>query len=63
MALPELLTLVQLAELLQVSKSTVYRLVEQREIRFYKVGGCLRFDKKDILDYLERNKVEAIRLK
>ena len=49
---PQLLTPVEVAALLRVSRSTVYRLVESRLVPFYRVAGALRFERRDILDYL-----------
>jgi excisionase family DNA binding protein len=54
----ELLTPDELARMLRISKAGVYRLVEGRHIRFYKVGGSLRFEKNDVLAYLRENRVE-----
>jgi excisionase family DNA binding protein len=56
----ELLTPVEVAALLKISKAGVYRLVEQRRVRFYKVMGSLRFYKEDILSYLQQNGFEPI---
>jgi len=58
---PELLTPDELAEMLKISKAGVYRLMERRLIPFAKVMGSIRFDKEDILKYLEQNKVESIK--
>ena len=57
----KLLSPYDLADLLHVSRSTVYRLIETRKIPFYKVGGSIRFDEQDVLNYLEENKVEPIK--
>jgi excisionase family DNA binding protein len=51
---PLVLTIDQVAELLQVPASVVGRLRNQRKIAFVKVGGALRFRIEDIRDYLER---------
>jgi excisionase family DNA binding protein len=50
----------QTAEALNVSKVTIYRLVEERQIPFYKIRGSVRFAEKDIADYLEKNRVEPV---
>ena len=50
----------ELAKLLNVSKTSVYRMVESRVIPFFKIKGCLRFEKSDIQDYLKSNRVESI---
>ena len=59
----ELLTPDELADMLKISKPGVYRLIAQRQIRFYKVRGSIRFDKNDVVSYLEQNRVELIGLK
>ncbi|MBU6414666.1 helix-turn-helix domain-containing protein [Patescibacteria group bacterium] len=56
----ELLTRDDLAQWLKISRAGVYRLIEKRVIPFIKVGGLLRFDKKDVLAYLQKNRVEAV---
>ena len=50
----------ELAAFLSISKPTVYRLIERRQIPFYKVGGSLRFKKDDIFAYSENNRIEPI---
>lgn len=57
--IPSFLTPDELAELLRISKVGVYRLVEKREIPFYRVRGCLRFAKKDVLAFLGKIRVES----
>lgn len=59
----ELLTTNELANTLKISRAGVYRLIAKREIRFYKVMGSLRFNKNDVLSYLEKNRVELVGLK
>ncbi len=56
----KLLTPDETAQLLRVSKSSVYRLVERREIPFYRLRGNLRFDQGDIDAYLERCRVGPV---
>jgi excisionase family DNA binding protein len=53
----ELLTPAETAALLRISKASVYRLVERREVPFYRLRGSLRFDRRDIEAYLERCRV------
>lgn len=50
----ELLGLEAAAELLCVSKSTMYRLLDQGKLRGMKAGKQWRFRKEDLLDYLQR---------
>jgi excisionase family DNA binding protein len=40
---------------LRVSRSTVYRLIEQGEIRSVKVRGCTRVSEKEINLFIESN--------
>ena len=56
----KLLTLDEVAELLRVSKTSVYRLVERRALRFYRVSGLLRFDHADIEAFLGAGCVEPM---
>jgi len=55
-----LLTPDEVAEVLRVSKTSVYRLVERREIRFYRVCGLLRFDRSDVARFLSTGSVEPM---
>lgn len=52
-----LLALVDVALRLRVSRSSAYRLVQQRQIPFFRVGRSLRFSDKDVADYLDRRRV------
>jgi len=58
-----LLSTEDLAKILKMSKTAVYRLISERKIPFYKIGHNIRFDEKDILKYLEDNRVEPINYK
>lgn len=51
----------QVAEMFNVSKATIYRLVETRKIPFYKIGGVLRFGEDDITKYLEQSRINTIK--
>lgn len=50
-----LLNLPEVAEMLRVSRITVYRLVAKRILSVYRVGRRMRFRKDHILGYLEQN--------
>lgn len=50
--LNKLITPDGLADILNISKSSVYRLIEGRKLPFYKIGGSLRFKISDIEKYL-----------
>ncbi|MGV7222170.1 MAG: helix-turn-helix domain-containing protein [Nitrospinales bacterium] len=56
----KLLTISEVAQLLNISKPGARRLVDKRLIPFFKVMGSIRFDKKDVLSYLENNRIEPI---
>jgi len=56
----EFLTTEQLARLLSLSKTSVYRLISSRSIPFYKLGHNIRFWKNDVLEYLEKNRVKSM---
>lgn len=55
----DLLTRDQVARLLNISRASVYRLVERRHIPFYKIGGRLRFDRNDVLAFLLKHRIEG----
>jgi excisionase family DNA binding protein len=56
----ELLTIVEVAELLKISVSGLRHLQQQRRIPFFKVGGRIRFTRSDIRSYLEQRRVSPI---
>ena len=58
--LNKLITPDELAEILRISKASVYRLIDGRRLPFYKVGGSIRFKNKDIEEYLEGFRFEPI---
>jgi excisionase family DNA binding protein len=55
-----LLTISDVAKILNVSVSTVRRLQQNRKIPFLKVGGSVRFVGSDVAAYLERQRVNSI---
>ena len=59
-ALSALLTLDEVAALLRVSKTSVYRLTERRELPFCRVGRSLRFTREDVDAYLRTRRVDGI---
>lgn len=52
----ESLSAVEAAELLKITKNTVYELVKRGEIPSYKVGKKIRIDKLDVEEYINRQK-------
>ncbi|OOM73499.1 PBP superfamily domain protein [Clostridium puniceum] len=51
------LTAVEVAELLKITKNTVYELVKRGELPGYKVGKKLRIDKEDVKNYINSQKI------
>ena len=56
----ELLTVIEAAEFLTISKSGVRRLQQARRLPFIKIGGGVRFARRDLLAFLEKQRVKAI---
>ena len=55
-----LLTVAGAAEFLSISASGVRRLQQARHLPFIRIGGSVRFVKRDLLAYLARQRVEAL---
>lgn len=53
---PEIMTLEQVAELLQVSYQTVYKMVREKELKAKKVGRSYRVLRKDVIAYFDKPK-------
>jgi len=54
------LTPKELAAELRLSPNSIYRLVEQRAIRFYRVSGSLRFAREDVEAFIRQGCVESV---
>jgi excisionase family DNA binding protein len=52
----EILTISQIAEYLQISEPTTYKLVQEGEIPGFKIGRHWRVKKVDLSDFIERLK-------
>ena len=50
------LTPLEVAEMLKISKNTVYELVKRGELNSYRVGNKVRIEMKDIEDYKNKSK-------
>lgn len=61
MEIDDLLTLKDVARLLKVSETTVRRLQQGRRLTFIKIGGSIRFDQRDVIEYLKNARVDSIR--
>ncbi len=44
------------AKLLKVSSRTVLRLAERGELAYFRVGDLWRFQRKDVIEFIEKNK-------
>ncbi len=56
----ELMTVKEVAAFLKITPNSVYRMVERRLVRFFKIRSGIRFAKSDIEAYLNQCCVEAI---
>lgn len=54
--LPEILTVKQLAEFLQISDQTIARAVKSGDLKGFKVGREWRFEKEKVLEWLNAKK-------
>lgn len=52
---PDVLTVKQAAELLSVSKATVYSLVADGELIYRRVGRLIRIRKADLIDFISNH--------
>lgn len=57
------LTALEVAELLKITKNTVYELVKRGELPGYKVGKKLRIDKEDVENYINNQKTPKVNSK
>ncbi len=55
-----LLNVSELADLLRLSKTSIYRIVERRLIPFHRLPRGLRFDKQDISTFLLKRRVDSV---
>ncbi|MBX9726628.1 MAG: helix-turn-helix domain-containing protein [Rickettsiales bacterium] len=56
MVKPELITIKEVADFLQIAEKTVYRLAAEGKIPAFKVGGAWRFNRKEIQNWLEKQR-------
>ncbi|MFZ2886759.1 MAG: helix-turn-helix domain-containing protein [Minisyncoccia bacterium] len=56
----QLLTIGDVARFFNVSPTSVRRILDQRRMRFRKVGRSVRFTQEDVDSYLDENSVESI---
>ena len=56
----QIMTPIETAQFLRISKTTLYRLMNKRIIPFSKVGGSIRFYFSNIEQFLHDNSVQPI---
>jgi len=61
-AIEKLITPDELAKMLAVSKTTIYRIIERRKMPFCKISGSIRFTREDVSLFIAENRVEPIKL-
>ena len=54
----EIISLKDVKSMLGISRSSIYRLIDSKEIPYYKIGGSLRFDRSEIEKFIRSCKVE-----
>jgi len=59
----EFLTVEELADLLSVSKRTIYQMVKRKDIQGYRIGNSFRFRRDDIEDFLSKCRTVGIGIK
>lgn len=57
--MPDLMNVGEVAELLRISRASVYEMAAARQIPSLKVGALLRFDREDIAAWLNAQKRTA----
>jgi excisionase family DNA binding protein len=50
----ELMNVKEVTEYLRLSRATLYRLLEKKEIPCYKVGRGIRFKREEVREYLKK---------
>lgn len=54
----QILTLKETMDYLKISRSAIYRLINSKQLPAYKFGGSLRFDKVEILAFIEKSRLK-----
>ena len=53
---PDVLTVKAMMEILQIGKSCAYKMINDNQIHYIKVGKNIRIPKKSLIDYLLKSK-------
>ncbi len=51
--MPEILTVKEACQILKVSKTTLYRIVREKELKAIKVRKSIRIKKEDLISYID----------
>ena len=51
---PDVLTVEEVKEILQIGRRSTYRLLETNEIRHFRIGTKIRIPKQCVIDYLNK---------
>ena len=57
-----LLTVAEICQVLNIKKTKLYDMVYKREIPVVKLGAKIMFDKNDINEFIEKNKVKTLNI-
>ena len=52
-AYPDILTIEELEDALQIGRSTAYRLIKNEQIKSLRIGKIIRIPKKYLMDYVQ----------
>lgn len=56
MEAPEILNADEMAQYLDLSKQTIYKLIKEESMPHYRAGKSIRFNLEEVLKWLEENK-------
>ena len=56
---PSLLMVDEAAQFLRVDAKTVYRLIDQNELKAALIGRVYRIERKDLLDFVQKSKIRV----
>ena len=51
--MPEILTVKEACQILKISKTTLYRIVREKELKAIKVRKSIRIKKEDLISYID----------
>lgn len=57
---PDILTVEEVKEILQIGRRSTYRLIEANEIQHFKIGTKIRIPKQCVIDYLNKRGAQEV---